>query len=969
MSDRYDISMAVPGLPFDWQTTSQKALGGAETAGYYMAHALRALGHHVTVFSNIPEGTQSPDGVLYRPINDWTMWARTTPHDVAIMQRVAELANFPINARLSVYWMHDLALGRNRDKINGTIWNTDKAFVLSKFMLENYQRTYGWPASFMHQTRNGIDLSLFQGLDGVERSRKRMVYAARPERGLDVLLETLLPKILEQEPSATLAIAGYDNAVDQMREFYQHIANLIQRFGERIEWKGFLPKRELYELYASSRVYVYPTPGRIMPGFAEISCITAMECQAAGLPIVTTTAGALPETIHPDAGLLIPGNVGDNPAVQTAFLEGVLHLLRDDEAWARASSAGRTHAQGLGWDVVAEDWSTRFEEWIAERNDDSARLVRHFWRRADIVAAKAALQTVPDSNPQKPDLKMLLHPWDFADAKVSTREQYEKIGATHTDVFHSAALEPRFMMLKQWLDGKPEVQRILDFGCAHGSYAVNMANQTGRQFVGVDIDKHSIAWCEKNKATRATTPELLTFRLGDETVDLSDLEPFDLLWMGEVLEHVINPHEVLDALERWVKPGGIVLMTVPFGPWEQMSYDTYPHRAHLWEYDQHDLRDLFSQKVGCVIQIMPFAQSNVSLEPLGWHIVQYVVQPNRPCGPIDMERKLRLQRPRQTLSAVLMAGAGAEETIHWCLRSIRDIADEIVIADTGMNEEVRRIVSQYPVRVISSRSPLEVGFEVPRNDGVAAARMDWVLWIDTDEKLLDTPNLHKFLRDNPFQGYQIRQHHFAVDTSFTPDVPVRVFRRTRPDGQGRRLKFIGYIHEHPEFDVNEGPGLSVVLSDVHIAHVGYLIESGRRQRFMRNLPMLKRDMEAHPDRLLQKHFIMRDNMLQCSYAIQQAGGRITDQVIAWCRETIALYRQYFMGKDPHTSADPLEYYSQALAILGEGFEVAWGMVADKGRADLNGQVKKSRFANREDFETTLLTRARNAVGLVANADY
>lgn len=959
----------VPGLPFDWQTPTQKALGGAESAGYSMAHALRALRHHVTVFSNIPQGTQSPDGVLYRPLSDWALWSRTTPHDVSIVQRMPELANAPINARLTLYWMHDLALGRNRDKTNGTIWNIDKAFLLSKFMVEQYQQVYGWPASFCAQTRNGIALSLFQGLEGMERSRKRMVYAARPERGLDVLLETLLPKVLEAEPSATLAIAGYDNAVEHMVEFYQHIARLIQTFGERIEWKGFLPKRQLYELYASSGVYVYPTPGRIMPGFAETSCITAMECQAAGLPIVTTDKGALPETIHPDAGVFVSGDVGNDAAVQGQFVGRVLHFLRDDEAWAKASQAGRAHAQTLGWAGVAADWSERFEGWIAERNDDPARLVRHFWRRSDIVAAKEALKTVPDSDPQKPDLKMLLQPWGFSDAKDTMREQYERIGATHTDVFHAAAQEPRFQMLKQWLDGKPEVQRILDFGCAHGSYAVNLANQTGRTVVGVDIDKHSIGWCERNKSTRATNPDLLTFRLGDETVDLSDLEPFDLLWLGEVLEHVTNPHEVIDALERWVKPGGIVLMTVPFGPWEQMSYDTYPHRAHLWEYDQHDLRDLFHGKHACGIQIMPFAQSNLTLEALGWHIVQYVVQPERPCGPIDLARKLRVQRPRQTLSAVLMAGAGAEETLHWCLRSIRDLADEIVIADTGLNDEGRRILAHYPVRIIPSRSPLEHGFEAPRNDGVQAARMDWVLWIDTDEKLLDAPNLHKFLRDNPFQGYQIRQHHFAADTTFPPDVPVRVFRRTRTDAEGRRLRFVGYIHEHPEFEVNHGPGLSVVLSDVHIAHLGYLIESGRRQRFARNLPLLKRDMREHPDRLLQKHFIMRDNMLQVSYAIQQNGGRVTDQALAWCRETVELYRTYFLGKDPHTSADPLEYYSQALTVLGEGFEVAWNLSADKGRATLNGQMQKARFATREEFETTLLTRARSTVGLVANADY
>ena len=38
---------------------------------------------------------------------------------------------------------------------------------------------------------------------------------------------------------------------------------------------------------------------------------------------------------------------------------------------------------------------------------------------------------------------------------------------------------------------------------------------------------------------------------------------------------------------------------------------------------------------------------------------------------------------------------------------------------------------------------------------------------------------------------------------------------------------------------------------------------------MRNLPLLKADLEKYPDRLLQKVFIMRDNMTQVSFALQQ----------------------------------------------------------------------------------------------------
>ena len=121
---------------------------------------------------------------------------------------------------------------------------------------------------------------------------------------------------------------------------------------------------------------------------------------------------------------------------------------------------------------------------------------------------------------------------------------------------------------------------------------------------------------------------------------------------------------------------------------------------------------------------------------VGWHIVEYTAD-HQPCRPIDMARHLRLQRPRQTLSANIIAGRGAEETLHWCLRSIKNVVDEIVIVDTGMSSEGRRIAERYTARIVPGPDPKVEGFEAPRNVGLPHCRMDWVLWIDTDEKLVE----------------------------------------------------------------------------------------------------------------------------------------------------------------------------------------------------------------------------------------
>jgi hypothetical protein len=47
-----------------------------------------------------------------------------------------------------------------------------------------------------------------------------------------------------------------------------------------------------------------------------------------------------------------------NPGFQEAFVRACLHLLRDPEAWAAASAAGREASRVLDWDGVAAEWES-----------------------------------------------------------------------------------------------------------------------------------------------------------------------------------------------------------------------------------------------------------------------------------------------------------------------------------------------------------------------------------------------------------------------------------------------------------------------------------------------------------------------------------------------------------------------------------------------------------------------------------
>ncbi len=538
--------------------------------------------------------------------------------------------------------------------------------------------------------------------------------------------------------------------------------------------------------------------------------------------------------------------------------------------------------------------------------------------------------------------KILERDYAFTKSPEGFRDQYAKIGQTHTDGFEFATRCPRFNVVRDLLFlSSPE--KVLDAGCGQSEYIINLSNIFPEtQFVGADIDPSIIDWQKHHISLgRAKYPENVTAIRVDSVNAESCGENFDAALACEVLEHVRDPRAWLQGVESCVKLGGAVILTVPFGPWEHMSYDSYPYRCHLWEFSVQDLEDLAGKKPGFAVQALTQGVNDKTGDVIGWYFVRYFAD-HKPCGEIDMERKLWLQRPRQMVSASLIAGPNAELTLAWCLDSIRGVAAEIIIGDTGLSPAGQEIAKQYGAKIIQAPNPLEHGFDEARNATLAHCTHEWILWIDTDERLLDPVLVNKYLRANRYAGYGVRQHHFAVDTTYQPDMPCRLFRNHRG------IKFFGSIHEHPEHEVNKGPGETIVLSDINIAHVGYLCESVRKQRFWRNLPLVEADKKKNPDRLLQKHFICRDNMMLAGELLDRNGGKVDEDVQRLCQEVIDLFRKHFLGRPSYVNVDTLPYYSQACKILDKGVDVRFSVEA--ARQGVGDPVDGTgiRFATVED---------------------
>ncbi len=104
------------------------------------------------------------------------------------------------------------------------------------------------------------------------------------------------------------------------------------------------------------------------------------------------------------------------------------------------------------------------------------------------------------------------------------------------------------------------IERVLDVGCAYGFFLdVVEERYAPLELVGVDISPEA----EEQAALKGRT-----FHAGFiEDVDLP-ADHFDLVFMGDALEHVHDPQRVADKLVEVLAPGGtLILTTVDFGSW------------------------------------------------------------------------------------------------------------------------------------------------------------------------------------------------------------------------------------------------------------------------------------------------------------------------------------------------------------------------------------------------------------------
>ena len=101
--------------------------------------------------------------------------------------------------------------------------------------------------------------------------------------------------------------------------------------------------------------------------------------------------------------------------------------------------------------------------------------------------------------------------------------------------------------------------RLLDLGCGDGTFA-EAARAAGAQVVAVDVAAAAV------ERARTAHPELDVRVVPEDGPLPLEEDAFDVVWLGETLEHVVDTALLLAEARRVLRFGGTLLVTTPAHP-------------------------------------------------------------------------------------------------------------------------------------------------------------------------------------------------------------------------------------------------------------------------------------------------------------------------------------------------------------------------------------------------------------------
>ncbi|KAF0155318.1 MAG: group 1 glycosyl transferase [Syntrophaceae bacterium] len=216
--------------------------------------------------------------------------------------------------------------------------NFSHIITVSEFTKKDIAKEFSLDENKFRVVHNGINNEYFYPKQNGPRPENSLIVtnsADTPLKGLNFLLEAVAQIRTKQPIKLTVIGQPKKDGI---------IENLVAKLGvsDIVHFTGRIDNEEFADYYAKSTIAVVPS---LYEGFG----IPAAEAMACGVPLISTSGGALPEVVG-DAGMIVP------PADAKALAKAITHLLNVPEDREKYAQAGLARVNSVfSWKKAAEE--------------------------------------------------------------------------------------------------------------------------------------------------------------------------------------------------------------------------------------------------------------------------------------------------------------------------------------------------------------------------------------------------------------------------------------------------------------------------------------------------------------------------------------------------------------------------------------------------------------------------------------
>ena len=155
-------------------------------------------------------------------------------------------------------------------------------------------------------------------------------------------------------------------------------------------------------------------------------------------------------------------------------------------------------------------------------------------------------------------------------------------------------------------------RKVLEVGCGRGAFVERMCKENKLEAQGIELNSNAVKYAQ-NRGIPVSSYDLYNFAEMEK-------HTFDAVCTFQVLEHVPNPKDFLEALTHLIKPGGKLIISVP----NSESFPKYLEN-HLLDQPPHHMTRWCKETFECIAHILPIQLKRTEVEPLAkYHVSWYL---------------------------------------------------------------------------------------------------------------------------------------------------------------------------------------------------------------------------------------------------------------------------------------------------------------------------------------------------------